>query len=112
MLQVVSNLASNSIRAMDGRGAISVVLDSDRSGATRLSFTDDGPGMPEEIRQRATEPFVSGRKGGTGLGLSVVAGIVRKWGGDIDIASAPGRGTIITITLPPPVSPAEQGAPT
>ncbi len=111
VLQVVSNLASNAIRAMEGRGTITVTLATE-GGRTRLSFADDGPGMPEDIRQRATEPFVSGRKGGMGLGLSAVAGLVRKWGGDIDIASAPGRGTLITITLPPPASPAESGAST
>ena len=101
MLQVVSNLLSNSVRAMDGRGTVRVTLSHSSTG-TVLVFADNGPGMSEEMRARATEPFVSGRPNGTGLGLSVVSSIVGKWGGDLDIRSEPGKGTTIVITLPPP----------
>lgn len=103
MLQVVSNLVSNAIRAMDGRGSIEVSLRSDAEGTTRLIFADNGPGMPEEVRRRAAEPFVSGRPEGTGLGLAIVANIVRKWGGELDIASAPKEGTRVTIAIPAPL---------
>lgn len=99
MLQLVSNLISNAIRAMDGVGRIDVTLAPFEGGA-RLTFRDDGPGMPEHIRRRATEPFVTGRNEGTGLGLSVVANIVRNWRGELDIRSMPGAGTAIIITLP------------
>jgi signal transduction histidine kinase len=101
MLQVLSNLVSNAIRAMDGRGAIDLSLRLE-GGATVLAFVDNGPGMIEDVRQRALEPFVSGRADGTGLGLSIVANIVRKWGGEIDITSAPGAGTRVVISLPAP----------
>jgi PAS domain S-box-containing protein len=100
MLQVISNLISNAIRAMDGRGSIEVALRVDNAGTTVLSVADTGPGMPESVRRRAIEPFVSGSAGGTGLGLSIVANIVRRWGGDIDIASAPQLGTRIIISIP------------
>ncbi len=102
MLQVASNLVSNAIRAMDGHGSIEVSLRVD-GRVTRLAFADNGPGMPEDVRRRATEPFVSGSPSGTGLGLSIVANIVRKWGGEIDIASAPQEGTRIVISIPAPV---------
>lgn len=98
MLQVVSNLLSNAIRAMDGAGRIEMGLQ--RQGADIvLSVADDGPGMSEEVRRRATEPFFTGRRDGTGLGLSVVANIVRGWHGEMEIDSAPGAGTRIVIRL-------------
>jgi len=98
MLQVVSNLLSNAIRAMEGTGSIEVVLKQDGAD-TLLLFSDDGPGMPESIRRRASEPFVTGRPDGTGLGLAVVANIVRGWHGEVAIHSAPGSGTTIEIRL-------------
>lgn len=99
MLQVVSNLLSNAIRAMDGAGEIAVSLAEEADGATVMVFADNGPGMPDHIRQRASEPFVTGRADGTGLGLAVVANIVRNWNGDFDIDSALGRGTTIRIRI-------------
>jgi signal transduction histidine kinase len=106
VLQIVSNVIGNAVRAMDGVGRIEVTLDVLADGKTRLSIADNGPGMPESVRQRATEPFVSGRAAGTGLGLSVVANIVRKWHGELEIRSAPGAGTVIAITLPATAIPA------
>lgn len=99
MLQLVSNLLANAIRAMDGVGEVAVTLAATEGGAV-LTFADNGPGMPEDIRKRATEPFVTGRPDGTGLGLAVVANIVRNWRGEIEIGSTPGRGTSIVIRLP------------
>jgi len=100
MLQVVANLTANAVRAMDGAGRIDVALDRQPDGALRFAFADDGPGMPEAIRSNATEPFVSGRFDGTGLGLSVVAGIARKWGGVLSIEAPETGGTRIVIILP------------
>jgi PAS domain S-box-containing protein len=102
MLQIISNLVSNAIRAVDGRGTIEVSLRVEADGTTVLVFADNGPGMPEEVRRRALEPFVSGRPEGTGLGLAIVANIAREWGGEVSIASVPERGTRITITIPAP----------
>ncbi len=101
MLQVISNLLSNSIRAMDGAGRIDVTLSRDGDDAL-LVFADDGPGMPEHIRRRASEPFVTGRAEGTGLGLAVVANIVRNWRGELAVRSALGTGTSIEIRVAPP----------
>lgn len=100
MLQVISNLLSNAIRAMEGIGEVTVSL-GEVDGDLLLRFVDNGPGMPEEIRRHATEPFVTGRPQGTGLGLAVVANIVRGWGGAIEIASRPGAGTTIGIRIAP-----------
>jgi PAS domain S-box-containing protein len=100
MLQLASNIVSNAIRAMNGSGRIDVELRSVGPAAVELSFSDDGPGMPESIRRRATEPFVTGRANGTGLGLSIVANIAARWGGKVDIQSRPGKGTQVSIVMP------------
>lgn len=67
----------------------------------RFVVRDDGPGMSEDVRARALEPFFStrGDAGGTGLGLSLVHGIVREHGGVLELESEPARGTCITIEL-------------
>jgi signal transduction histidine kinase len=61
---------------------------------------DDGPGIPAEIRDRLFEPFVTGRPGGTGLGLAVVQRAVEAHRGLILVDSAPGRGTTFTVYFP------------
>jgi PAS domain S-box-containing protein len=65
-----------------------------------LSIADDGPGMTAEVRARMFDPFFSTRFAGRGLGLSAVFGIVRGHRGVLDVASAPGAGTTLTVYLP------------
>lgn len=104
--QVLTNLLLNASQATDGRGAIMVDLDradaASASPAFRLSVTDNGSGMDEAVRARIFEPFFTTKPigSGTGLGLSVVYGIVKDWGGTIDVQTAPGKGTCFTITVP------------
>jgi CheY-like chemotaxis protein len=67
-----------------------------------LSVSDDGLGMPPEVKARAFEPFFTtkGPGKGTGLGLAMVYGAVKQAGGAIELDSEPGRGTTVTILLP------------
>ncbi|MCU0620972.1 MAG: ATP-binding protein [Gemmatimonadales bacterium] len=109
--RVVANLVLNAVQA--GRGdAIHVVVRCEpvaaselpagaefESGA-RLTVRDDGPGIPEEIRDRLFQPFVSRRPGGTGLGLAIVQRAVEAHRGLLFVDSAAGRGTTFTILLP------------
>jgi len=67
--------------------------------ALELQVIDDGPGVPEEIRDRIFSPLVSGREGGTGLGLSLAQTLIGNHHGVIECASRPGR-TVFTILLP------------
>ncbi|KAA0681897.1 ATP-binding protein [Roseomonas genomospecies 6] len=104
--QVLTNLLLNASQAMDGLGTVDVVLDRNDGEAAdssfRLTVVDDGPGMDEAVRARVFEPFFTTKPlgSGTGLGLSVVYGIVKDWGGGIDVRTAPDKGTTFIITVP------------
>ena len=67
--------------------------------ALELQVIDDGPGVPEEIRDRAFNPLVSGREGGSGIGLALVQAYVQNHGGVVEFDSRPGR-TVFTLLLP------------
>ena len=101
--QVLLNLCTNAWHAMPGgRGRIEVGLAATADNHARLWVADDGAGMDEATRARIFEPFFTTKAigGGTGLGLSVVHGIVAEHGGRITVDTAPGRGSKFTITLP------------
>src|SRR4030095_9486066 len=68
----------------------------------QIEVRDNGIGMDERTRQRCLEPFFSTKalRGGTGLGLAMVYGMVQRHEGTIDIDSAPGRGTTVRLNLP------------
>jgi PAS domain S-box-containing protein len=106
--QVVVNLVTNGAAAIgDHCGRVTVTLDEvpGEPGAPRfirLSVADTGCGMSPDIARRMFEPFFTTKSvgEGTGLGLSVVHGIVTGHGGSIDVKSAPGEGTEFIILLP------------
>ena len=114
--QVIMNLSTNALHAMQQGGELNVELASvtlsDREmkrfpelpPATYLKLTvrDNGVGIPPDVLPYIYDPFFTtkGKEKGTGLGLSVVHGIVKNHGGDIHIDSAPGQGTRVEIYLP------------
>ena len=98
------NLIMNAEQAMTetkGGGKLSVETQKVK-GCIRVSFTDDGPGIPDEHLDKLFDFFFTTReeKGGTGLGLSVCHGIVTEHGGKIYAKSKPGKGATITVELP------------
>jgi PAS domain S-box-containing protein len=105
--QVVMNLILNARDAIAERGNIRLTtrdLERDGEAWVALAVTDDGHGMSAETRARIFEPFFTTRTDrpgarGTGLGLATVARIVQDAGGRIDVESAPGRGTTVTVYL-------------
>jgi len=101
MEQLLANLIRNALQA-GGYGIHVVVRTEARPGGVRLAVSDDGPGMPPEVREQIFDPFFTTREasGGTGLGLSMVHGIVSSHGGTIAVHSEPGRGTEIRVDLP------------
>jgi len=106
--QVISNLISNAIRYTDeGRVVVRAILQTGHDGKRHLvlSVEDSGIGIPPGQHARIFEPFMSANpvesatRGGTGLGLSVVRGLVGLMGGTIRVDSAPGLGSTFTVDL-------------
>ena len=110
LIQALLNLVRNAAQAMKGVGRIvlstritrQVTIDTHRHRlALDLHVVDDGPGVPEDIRDRIFYPLVSGREGGSGLGLTLAQTFVQQHGGMIGCDSRPGR-TDFRILLPLP----------
>src|SRR5215467_775593 len=98
--RVFENLLTNSIQAMPGGGLVSLVAVK-MDGKARIDVTDDGPGVPIEIRERLFEPFVShGKQGGTGLGLAIAQSIVEAHGGTVSLKATDAPGASFRIILP------------
>lgn len=115
LTQVMTNLVSNAIGAMDNRGDVTIKSElkevaGDEASKLRLdegryfsvSVSDTGSGMTDEVKTRAFDPFFSTKKPGkgTGLGLSVVFGIIDSWGGHISLNSQPEKGTTVLFYVP------------
>jgi len=99
--QVVLNLVRNALAAVSDQGTVRVTVDR-TGGSARLVVEDDGEGIPPEIRELVFDPLFTTRadRGGTGLGLAVVKGIVLNHGGSVGVESEPGEGARFTVVLP------------
>jgi len=100
--QIILNLALNAIQASPPGGAVVVEAGEEADGSVRISVSDQGPGIPAEIREKIFEPFFTTKQKGTGLGLPVVRKNVRHLGGEIRVESPieSGRGTRVRVILP------------
>jgi two-component system, NtrC family, nitrogen regulation sensor histidine kinase GlnL len=108
LIQAILNIARNAAQAMDGQGEIvlrtraarQITLAKRRFKlALQLQVIDNGPGVPDEIRDKIFYPLVSGRENGSGLGLSLAQSFIEQHQGAIDVESHPGR-TCFTVYLP------------
>jgi two-component system, NtrC family, nitrogen regulation sensor histidine kinase GlnL len=108
LIQAILNVARNAAQATGGRGEIRFVTRIERQVtiarsrhrlAIAVSVEDDGPGVAPEIAERIFYPLVSGREGGTGLGLSLAQSYAAQHQGIIEFESIPGR-TRFTVLLP------------
>jgi two-component system NtrC family sensor kinase len=103
IVQVLIALFMNAVEAMPRGGALTVATqDVFGPDALRISVADNGRGIPQEIRSSIFEPFFTTKTDGhsTGLGLSVVYGIMLSHRGQIEVESEPGRGTTFILTFP------------
>ena len=108
--RVVANLLLNAVQAGNGKVKVVAITGpahmSDlpagcvMTNPVRLEIKDNGPGIPEEVRDRIFEPFVTGRVGGTGLGLAIVQRAVEAHRGLVLVESVAARGTTFTIFFP------------
>lgn len=108
VIQAMLNLARNALDALQGRGRIvfrTRVVTNDTIGHRHcrlvacIEIEDDGPGVPEELRETLFYPLVTGRTGGSGLGLAVAQELLSRHDGLIEYSSRPGR-TIFRMLLP------------
>jgi signal transduction histidine kinase len=101
--QVFTNIIINAANAMEAKGRLTISSRFNlEDSQVALSFADTGPGVPAEIIDKIFEPFFTTKRPGegTGLGLSVVYGIVQQHGGDIRVVNSPAGGAVFTVTLP------------
>ncbi len=98
--QLLLNLATNARQAMPAGGRLSFSARPLGAACCELTVSDSGIGMDDQTRSRIFEPFFTTRPGGTGLGMSVVFGVVQDHHGSIEIDSAVGRGTTVRVELP------------
>ena len=99
--QVIHNLLQNAQDALaDTREPRITITSSAEAGMMRLVVTDNGCGFPEQVIQRAFEPYVTTKPKGTGLGLAIVKKIVEEHGGSAAIENIAPRGARVTLLLP------------
>ncbi|MFW5859525.1 MAG: two-component system sensor histidine kinase NtrB [Planctomycetota bacterium] len=100
--QICLNLLGNAIDAVREVGApwIRVQVAPGDESTVVLAVSDNGCGMPPEIRERAFTPFVTSKSRGTGLGLALVHRLVTQHGGEVGLRSEPGAGTTVRVVLP------------
>jgi len=102
--EVLVNLLSNSMEALDGPGQVFIAESEGfiepMGRVAVISVADSGPGVPEDERERVFEPFHTTKEEGTGLGLPIARRIVTEHGGTLSLTQAKGGGAKFTITLP------------
>lgn len=96
--RALDNLVLNAIQSMPKGGTVTIAAE-EASGALRLRVTDDGPGLPAQVRQHLFEPFVTERAAGTGLGLSIVQEIALAHGGTVSYRPE-NPGSTFELTVP------------
>jgi signal transduction histidine kinase len=97
--QVYLNLLLNALQAMPQGGKLTVRLQVS-GGSLLTAITDEGEGIPPEVRANLFEPFFTTKRGGTGLGLSISQRIIEGHNGRLRLFSQPGRGTSVVVRLP------------
>lgn len=113
MRQIVLNLCSNAIKFTE-KGGVTIRVHATSMDASyerlTISVKDTGIGIAPEHRDRIFEKFmqadssINRKFGGTGLGLAIVKTLAEQMGGDVDVESEPGQGTVFTVNLPMPVA--------
>lgn len=99
--QVFINIVLNAAEAMTNGGTLTIASGfSKDKDLISVTFTDSGPGIPEQHRERIFDPFYTTKEHGTGLGLAISYGIVEQHGGTITVESCVGKGSAFMVQLP------------
>jgi two-component system nitrogen regulation sensor histidine kinase NtrY len=97
--RALSNIVENALHAMPGKGSLTLTAEVDAQ-AVLLRIRDTGVGMDDDALARVFEPYFSTKATGTGLGLPIARRNVELSGGEIQVESEKGRGTLVTLRLP------------
>lgn len=97
--QILHNLIRNSAEAIGQNGSITLGLSCDVDSVI-ITLADDGPGIPKEYIDTLFDPFVTHKKDGTGLGLTIVKNIITAHNGTVNVRSEEGAGTLFTLVFP------------
>ena len=109
ILRVLQNLVGNAVEAFGGRGGLVEIAVTQSEEWAEISIYDNGPGIPQEIKEKLFEPFVTyGKRTGTGLGTAIAKSIVDAHKGEITYESEENKGTSFYIRLPKIMALAEQ----
>jgi len=100
LIGAVLNLVNNAIEVVGKGASITIELDVMASRYLRIRVIDEGPGIPDGIKEQVREAFVTSKSHGTGLGLSIVESVVKAHRGEFLINSDVERGVEITLLLP------------
>lgn len=105
--QVLMNLFTNAAQAIGEKGGTISVTARNQDAWVLLTVADDGTGIPKDVLPHIFDPFFTTKDvgEGSGLGLSIVHGIIERHGGHIDVDSQPGQGTKFSISFPLPPAP-------
>ncbi|PLY03207.1 MAG: hypothetical protein C0622_04680 [Desulfuromonas sp.] len=100
--QIFINLILNAVQAMDPQGKIMISSRLSDDGKVHVSFCDNGPGIPDKLKNRIFKPFFTSRKdgSGTGLGLYLCRKIIKDYQGELSVSDAPGGGCCFDVVLP------------
>jgi len=99
--QLLNNLLTNSLEALDGRENPVIMIETQRVGdQIALTVIDNGPGFQGGLLEQAFDPYVTSKPKGTGLGLAIVRRIVEEHGGQVEVDNAPQGGARVRMTLP------------
>lgn len=100
LVSAILNLTTNAMQAAAGELGIELLARRGPGGGAQILVSDDGPGIPAQLRERVFEPFFTTRARGTGLGLAIVKSIVEAHGGSVRLDAAPRLGASFIIELP------------
>ncbi|HQJ15975.1 MAG TPA: ATP-binding protein, partial [Candidatus Omnitrophota bacterium] len=96
-----NNILNNAYEALENKkGIITITADYEPRSVFTVSFTDNGAGISPDILEKISRPFFTTKSKGTGLGLAVCHQLLALHNGSMQIKSAIGKGTTVTVTLP------------
>jgi signal transduction histidine kinase len=98
LLRAFSNIVRNAVEACDGRGEIELAAHAEGEGV-RIQVRDHGPGVPPELADSLFDPYVTGKSGGTGLGLALAKQTVEMHRGSIVVEPTPGGGATFVVRM-------------